>query len=172
MSTDAKTAPPPPYAASTPPAGLRVPCSTTNPFPSSDLVGKAPFQDLDGSLVYVASALLEGGKSVHPCKVTNGRCMISYGGGEHEHHGRYDILPITHEMEWVSASYGQIPKGRRAVEGGFEENGSHLFHAVMNIDGIQVPGKTGPHLHGANFPWGGGERVEEGGYSVLCWKQY
>lgn len=29
---------------------------------------------------------------------------------------------------------------------GFEENGSHLFHAVMNIDGIQVPGKTGPHL--------------------------
>ncbi|GAA5905623.1 DUF3421 domain-containing protein [Sporobolomyces salmoneus] len=169
MSMDSKTAPPP-YAPSTPAAGLRVPCSSTNAFPSSDLVGKAPFRDLDGGEVFVASALLEGGNSVHPCKVTNGRCMISFAGSEHLHQGRFDILPITPEMEWVPASYGQIPKGRRPVEGGFEENGSHLFHAVISIDGCSVPGKTGSHLHGANFPWNGGELVEEGGYSVLCWK--
>jgi len=24
--------------------------------------------------------------------------------------GRYDILPITNEMEWVSASYGQVSR--------------------------------------------------------------
>jgi hypothetical protein len=95
--------------------GLRVPCSSTNAFPSTDLTGKPPFRDLDGGDVFVASALVEGGKSVsflspsltvheisqgvpdtdgnvagrvqvHPCKVTNGRCMISYGGGEHLHH--------------------------------------------------------------------------------------
>ncbi|GAA5840348.1 hypothetical protein JCM5353_002790 [Sporobolomyces roseus] len=171
MSTSDTKGAPPPYVPSAPPAGLRVPCSTTNAFPSAHLTGKAPFKDLDGSSVFVASALVGGGKSVHPCKVANGRCMVSFGGGEHLHQGRYDILPITNEMEWVSASYGQIPKGRRAVEGGFEENGSHLYHALMKIDGIQVPGKTGAHLHGANFPWNGGERVEEGGYSILCWKQ-
>ncbi|GAA5997711.1 hypothetical protein JCM5350_008025 [Sporobolomyces pararoseus] len=170
MSTDTKEVPPPPYAATVPPAGLRVPCSSTTSLPSADLLRKAPFKDLDGGDVFVASALLEGGKSVHPCKVTNGRCMISYGGGEYLHNGRFDILPLTQEMEWVPASYGQIPKGRRPVEGGFEENGNHLFHAVMTIDGIQVPGKTGVHLSGANFPWNGGERVEEVGYSILCWK--
>ncbi|GAA5831607.1 hypothetical protein JCM3766R1_004950 [Sporobolomyces carnicolor] len=149
MSSDRKAEPsPPPYAPSCPPAGLRVPCASSNAFPAAHI----------------------GGKSVHPCKVTNGKCMISYGGGEFEHHGRFDVLPITPEMEWVQGSYGQIPKGRRPVEGGFEENGSHLFHAVMSINGIQVPGKTGTHLHGANFPWNGGEQVEEGGYSILCWR--
>ncbi|GAA5821793.1 hypothetical protein JCM10212_005331 [Sporobolomyces blumeae] len=167
--SDAKS--PPPYAPSNPPAGLRIPCSTSAPFPAQATTGQAPFKDLDGSPTYVASALVGDGKSVHPCKVVgNGRVMISFGGGEHLHQGRFDLLPITHEMEWVRASYGQIPKGRRPVEGGFEESGEHLFHAVMEINGIMVPGKTGQHLHGANFPWNGGEHVEEGGYSVLCWR--
>ena len=31
--------------------------------------------------------------------------------------GRYDILPITDDMEWVPAGYGELPKGRRPVEG-------------------------------------------------------
>lgn len=31
--------------------------------------------------------------------------------------GRYDILPITDNMEWVTAGYGEVPKGRRPVEG-------------------------------------------------------
>ncbi|GAA5921806.1 hypothetical protein JCM1841_005549, partial [Sporobolomyces salmonicolor] len=53
---------------------------------------------------------------------------------------------------------------------GFEESGHHLFHALFTIDGVQVPGKAGEHLNGANFPWGGGERQEEGGYLLLCWK--
>ncbi|GAA5917914.1 hypothetical protein JCM5296_002098 [Sporobolomyces johnsonii] len=164
---------PPAYAPSAPPAGLRVPCLSTAPFPGLDLTGPAPFRDLDGSPVYVASALM-GNSSVHPAKLVataqGPRCMVSYGGAEKLHEGRYDILPITEQMEWVPASYGQIPKGRRPVEGGFEESGHHLFHALFTIDGVQVPGKTGEHLNGANFPWGGGERQEEGGYLLLCWK--
>lgn len=119
-------------------------------------------------------------------------------------------MPITEAMEWVPTGYGQvrrasaglppdfsltslgqIPSDRRPVEGGFEEGGQHLFHAMMTIDGVQVPGKTGEHLvsrlslshvtfshelisftrqHGANFPWGGGEVVHEAGYSILCWR--
>ncbi|GAA5932883.1 hypothetical protein JCM1841_004625, partial [Sporobolomyces salmonicolor] len=111
---------PPPYAPAAPPAGLRVPCLSTAPFPGLDLTGPAPFRDLDGSPVYVASALI-GASSVHPAKLVataqGPRCMVSYGGAEKLHEGRYDILPITEQMEWVPASYGQVPKGRRAVEG-------------------------------------------------------
>lgn len=56
--------PPPPYSpapsTSAPPAGLRVPCSTSTPFPQ-DLAGPAPLRDLDGSPVWVASALFKDG---------------------------------------------------------------------------------------------------------------
>ncbi|GAA6035419.1 hypothetical protein JCM8097_000246 [Rhodosporidiobolus ruineniae] len=162
---------PPAYAPSTPPAGLRVPCSTQAAFPSTSTTGPAPFQDCDGAPVYVASALV-GTNAVHPCKYVAGRneCMISYGGAEKRHEGRFDVLPITPEMEWVEASYGQIPKGRRPVEGGFEEGGQHLFHAVTVLNGVNVPGKTGEHLHGANFPFGGGETIKAVDYRILCWR--
>ncbi|GAA6019737.1 hypothetical protein JCM10207_009247 [Rhodosporidiobolus poonsookiae] len=163
------TAPPPYASAQAPPAGLRVPTSTTSAFPPIQQTGPAPFADLDGSPVWVASALV-GSNSVHPCKVARGKCMISYGGAEKHHQGRYDILPITQDMEYVEASYGKLPKGRRPVEGGFEQGGQHLFHALTTINGVQVPGKTGEHLHGANFPWGGGETVKEVDYRVLCWR--
>ncbi|BGP58591.1 hypothetical protein JCM8202v2_006260 [Rhodotorula sphaerocarpa] len=108
--------------------------------------------------------------AVHPCKVARNQVMISFGGAEQPHHGRFDVLPITENMEWVPAGYGELPKGRRPVEGGFESNGGHLYHALATIEGVQVPGKTGSHLHGANFPWSGVEVVYECGYSVLCWK--
>ncbi|BGP20797.1 hypothetical protein JCM10213_008934 [Rhodosporidiobolus nylandii] len=160
---------PPAYAPSAPPAGLRIPCSTHSAPPSLDLSGPPAFTDKDGSPVWVASAIV-GTTAVHPCKVARGIPMYGYGGGERHHTGRYDILPITHEMEWVDASYGQIPKGRRPVEGGFEEDGKHLFHALATIDGVQVPGKAGEHLHGANFGYGNQEHQFEAGYKVLCWR--
>lgn len=60
---------PPSYSpAATPPAGLRIPASTTAAFPSHELTGPAPLRDLDGSAIFVASALV-GQSSVHPCKV-------------------------------------------------------------------------------------------------------
>lgn len=65
-------------------------------------------------------------------------------------------------MEWVLTSNGQVPSGRRPVEGGYERDGKvgirlqsinstdrrvqHLFHAAAIINGVRVPGKTGSHL--------------------------
>ena len=49
-------------------------------------------------------------------------------------------------MEFVRTSRGLIPQGRRPVEGGYEENGAKLYHAVAMVNGVRVPGKTGAHL--------------------------
>ncbi len=49
-------------------------------------------------------------------------------------------------MEFVRTSQGRVPAGRRPVEGGYEEDGTPLYHAVGVIDGVKVPGKTGAHL--------------------------
>jgi DM9 repeat len=98
------------------------------------------------------------------------------------------LLPINDQtMEWVLTSHGEIPSGQRPVEGGYEENGARLFHAIVCIDNVWVPGKTGEHLvrdhyceyflaltrlakqRGANFPYGG-ERVVHENYQILCWR--
>lgn len=83
---------------------------------------------------------------------------VPYGGGEHEHQGRYDLLPFAPDMmEWVRASKGHIPNGRRPVEGGYEENGAKLYHALAVVDGVCVPGKTGEHLvRSSLLDWIGG----------------
>lgn len=110
--------------------------------------------------------------SVHPCKVAphlTPVCRVPYGGEEHEHKGRYDILPVTNEMEWVPASRGQVPNGRQPVEGGYE-SGNKMYHAFATVQGIKTPGKTGGGLGGANIPFGGEEHVFTDGYSILCWR--
>jgi len=63
------------------------------------------------------------------------------------HNGRYDLLPfLPSAMEWVTASGGRVPIGRRPIEGGYEENGSQLYHAAVRIGHVIVPGKAGAHL--------------------------
>ena len=117
-------------------------------FPGPQATGPPPARDLDGSPVFIGSALME--RSVHPCKIApalNPPCHVPYGGGEYEHTGRYDLLPVDpNTMEWVEASQGRIPNGRRPVEGGYEEHGGKLYHALGEVSGVQVPGKTGEHL--------------------------
>lgn len=49
-------------------------------------------------------------------------------------------------MEFVPTSHGRVPSGRRPVEGGYEENGTKLYHGIANFNGIRIPGKTGEHL--------------------------
>ena len=74
---------------------------------------------------------------------------MAYGGREVEHNGRYDLLPFDpNTMEWVPTSHGQVPPGRRPVEGGYEEDGAKLYHAIAVVHGVRVPGKAGPHLVG------------------------
>ena len=142
---------PPPYAPSQPappPSGFRLPLTTAAAFPDPQTVGQPPCYDLDGSPVYIGSALFSN--SVHPCKIgrhLQPHASVPYGGKEQGHHGRYDLLPYKpDQMEFVLTSYGRIPPGRRPVEGGYEDHGAKLYHAVAWVNGIRIPGKTAEHL--------------------------
>ena len=131
-----------------PPSGHRVPLSPNDHFPPPDRLGRPPATDSGGSIpVYIGSAIFPD--SVHPCRIVpslNTPCRVLYGGGEVEHHGRYDLLPVTQDMEWVPAKHGELPPGRRPVEGGYESNGNKLYHALGSVKGVYVPGKAGQHL--------------------------
>lgn len=76
--------PPPQYESSVPPAGVRVPCTTEAALPQEQEFGSPACVDLDGSPVWIGSALVDGGRAVHPCKVVkrgkNVEVMVSYGG--------------------------------------------------------------------------------------------
>ncbi|KAH9849703.1 hypothetical protein C2E23DRAFT_736520 [Lenzites betulinus] len=152
-----------------PPSGFRVPLTDAAPFPTAQ-AGPPASVDADGRTpVYLGSALL--GNAVHPCKIVPSLqppARVAYGTRELEHRGRFDLLPFDPSaMEWVPAANGQIPPGRRPVEGGYEESGGKLFHALANVNGVRVPGKTGVHLHGANVAFGGREVVVKQDYSIL-----
>jgi hypothetical protein len=55
--------------------------------------------------------------------------------------------PLQSQRDGVGARqrWG-IPYGRQPIEGGYEEDGSKLYHAAARIGNVVVPGKTGPHL--------------------------
>ncbi|KAF9223429.1 hypothetical protein BS17DRAFT_140195 [Gyrodon lividus] len=153
MSEDKKEQdPPPPYQpprAPPPPSGYRIPLNVSSTFPNSHYTKTPPCYDLDEtSPIFLGSAIFHN--SVHPCKIAphlSPVCRVPYGGSELEHQGRYDLLPFDPEtMEWVPTSLGRIPNQRRPVQGGYEENGAKLYHAMANVRGVRVPGKTGEHL--------------------------
>ena len=177
---------------STPPSGYRIPLDPNAQFPSPDLLGRPPTTDFDASTgpIFIGSAIFPD--SVHPCKIMpslHPACRVSNGGTELEHHGRYDLLPITQDMEWVPSGGGQLPPGRRPVEGGYEVNGGKLYHALGLIQGVHIPGKTGEHIvsriqllrlgeaekliivetsqRGASIPFGGHEHILQENYSIL-----
>ncbi|KAK5987890.1 hypothetical protein PT974_12025 [Cladobotryum mycophilum] len=77
-------------------------------------------------------------------------CRVPYGGEEVYHQGDYEVLPYLPElMEFVEAKNGQVPVGRRGVIGGHEDEGKLLYHAIADIKGVWVPGKTGEHISSA-----------------------
>ena len=144
--------PPPSYPDSKaiPPSGYRVALDASSEFPPPYRAGEPPCFDADEkSPVYLGSAIMTD-HSVHPCKIApelHPVCRVPYGGVELAHYGRYDLLPFDPEtMEWVTTSRGRIPYGREPVQGGMEDNGSSLYHAIGVVDGVRVPGKTGVHL--------------------------
>ncbi|KAF8656801.1 hypothetical protein AX16_002353 [Volvariella volvacea WC 439] len=157
-----------------PPSGFRIPLSGSNAqIPPPQELGPPPCYEPDGTTpVYIGSALLDN--SVHPCKIAfhfSPPARVPYGTTELEHHGRYDLLPfVPQEMEFVMTGWGRIPEGRRPVEGGYEETGEKLYHAVAYISGVRVPGKTGEHLGGCNIGFAGSEHVIQENYEILCWK--
>lgn len=163
---------PPPYQAP-PPSGFRVPLTTEQARVPLEAFGRPVAFDADGqSPIFVGSSIFPN--SVHPCKIAphlSPPCRVPYGGEEHEHRGRYDVLPFDQAvMEWVPTAHGQIPHGRRPVEGGYEEGGGKLYHALAIVHGVRVPGKTAEHLHGCNVAFGGSEHIIRENYEILCWK--
>jgi len=158
-------APPPPI----PSSGYRIPLSKSSTFPSEIQTGRPPFVDADGSPLFIGSAIFAG--SVHPCKITQTGCMVPYGGQEHHHQDRFDLLPFDpNTMEFVRTSHGHIPAGRRPVEGGYEDNGNKLYHGIAVVNGVKTPGKTAPHLGGCNVSFAGGEHIIHDNYDILCWR--
>jgi len=155
-----------------PPSGYRVPLITTSQFPDAVVAGQPPCYDGDGvTPIFIGSALF--GNSVHPCKIgphLQPFVSVAYGGVEYAHHGRFDLLPfVPQTMEWVRSSFGQIPPGRRPIEGGYEEDGAKLYHGLALVNGVRVPGKTGEHLGACNVSFGGAE-VAVTDHEILCWR--
>lgn len=165
--------PPPAYAdVPEPPSGYRLALDVSSPFPASSKTMEPPCVDIDGSPVYVGSAICDN--CVHPCKIAPQlipACRVPYGGVELEHRGRYDLLPFDPQtMVWVTTSRGRIPYGANPIKGGYEESGAELYHAIGVVDGVRVPGKTGPHLGGCTVPFNGVEHLITKNYEILCWK--
>ena len=137
-----------PPARDVPPSGYRISLGPNVQFPALDQLGVPPAFDLDGSTpIFIGSAIFPN--SVHPCRIIpslNPPCRVLSGGGELEHHGRYDLLPITQDMEWVPTKHGEMPPGRRPVEAGYESSGEKLYHALGLVESVYVPGKAGQHL--------------------------
>ncbi|CUA71896.1 hypothetical protein RSOLAG22IIIB_09897 [Rhizoctonia solani] len=150
-------------------SGQRIPCTTTDTFPAQAAGPAPPFVDSTGQPVYVGSALING-TNVQPCRITPAGCFIASDGVEAPHAGRYDLLPLTDAMEWVPASGGAPPSGKRVVEGGIE-NGSSLYHACARVNSVMLPGKAGSALGGAQIPAGGAAHFFSQDYFVLCWKE-
>ena len=114
--------------------------------------GIAPVCDLDGSPVFLGLAEFRDG--LHPCKIRvepQGRPVpfVSYGGKEYEHRGTTFLLPFDPAtMLSVRASHGQLPRGSRPVEGGYERiDAQKLYHALAVVNGVSVPGKAGENGH-------------------------
>ncbi|MBX3708257.1 MAG: DUF3421 domain-containing protein [Gammaproteobacteria bacterium] len=98
--------------------------------------------------LFVCRAYHHGG--LHPGKLFNGRCNISWGGSEISM-SRYEVLVSRSPLHWIPASYGRIPPG--AIQGGYEQ--TSLFICQANYHGGTHAGKiVGQNC---NFGWGGNE---------------
>jgi len=166
-----------PATGGTPPQGFRIAIDAGAPFPdpatSTATIGQPPFVGAAGEPIYLGSAVIGEGTEVQPCKIVPslGRpCRILVAGAEVEHAGKFDLLPLTSDMEWVTITSGPLPVGRRFVDGGFEKDGKRLYHAAATVEGISLPGKTGEHLGAAHIAHGGKEHIVQANYGVLCWR--
>jgi hypothetical protein len=166
-----------------PASGYRLRLRSSDAFPYA-LAGEAPFRDLGGEPVYIGSALImhensSSTRAIIPCKLTpriTPDHHVSWGGRE-TWGTQFELLPFdSQRMEWIEASSGQVPKGRSPIRGGYDADGTPLFHAYgtvqcsWNLQRIQCPGKTGKASRGASLPFAGGEHIVEHDYHILVWK--
>ncbi|KAE9384843.1 hypothetical protein BT96DRAFT_841615, partial [Gymnopus androsaceus JB14] len=106
---------------------------------------------------------------LQPCKIApalDPKCMVPYGGRELPRRSRYELLRFnSNMMELVRTSQGQIPSGRRPIEGSYEEDGTKLYHGMAIVNGN--PWKTSCHLGGCNVPFVGEEHDVREDYEIL-----
>lgn len=110
-----------------------------------------------GRILYVCQAFNKG--SMHPGKIVDGRCNITYAGQEIQK-TNFNIL-VGRNVHWESVYGGRIP--RNAVVGG-SEPGRVLYICQANFGGGVHPGKV---VSGnCNIGYGGNE-VTNTKYRVL-----
>jgi len=129
---------------------------TGAPIPSDAVVGGG--QPVPPATLFVCRASYRGG--MHPGKLFNGRCHISWGGSEVVM-SHYEVLVSRGHLRWLPGSYGSIPSG--AIEGGYQHD-RPLFICQADYNGGTHIGKiVGQNC---NFGWGGRE-VLSPYYNVL-----
>ncbi|PBK98341.1 hypothetical protein ARMGADRAFT_1130358 [Armillaria gallica] len=154
-------------------SGFRIPLGSPSPsFPTEDLTGLPPCHDTNGDPIYIGSAIF--GKSIHPCKIEPHLavpCSVPFSGRNIAHMGHYDLLPFNpNTMEFVLMSQGCFPAGRKLVKGGYDQDGTPLYHGVAMLNGIRIPGSISHRWPGCNITWGNTPHLVHSDYEILCWK--
>ncbi len=108
--------------------------------------------------LFICRGEYEGG--MHPGKLVAGYCHIGWD-GEEILLPDYQVLTSHVALQWIPASYGQIPMN--AIAGGYEEDGA-LYICRAHYRGGYHPGKVVGQ--NCNFSWGGREIVTSH-YQVL-----
>ncbi|KAE9404942.1 hypothetical protein BT96DRAFT_877056 [Gymnopus androsaceus JB14] len=120
---------------------------------------------------FYGSAILEN--SLQPCKIApalDPKCMVPYGGRELPRRSRYELLRFnSNMMELVRTSQGQIPSGRRPIEGSYEEDGTKLYHGMAIVNGIKSLERL--LVICCNVPFAGEEHGVREDYETLCWRE-
>lgn len=126
-------------------------------FPSAHVALQPASIDLDGTPLYFGRAHLPNG-SICPCKIranpghSGVACLVPFAGREKQHTGPFELLPFDHErMELVKVTGADVEFGNggrwlKPVAGGKESDGTPLWHAIADMNGVKTPGKAARHL--------------------------
>jgi len=133
-----------------------IPMNSGEPMPVNAVVGG--YQSHPRSTFYVCRADFNGG--IHPGKLYNGNCNISWGGREVVMNN-FEILVSDKRVSWVGSSYGNIP--HHALAGGSENNQTLYICQASYQNGTHTGKIIGRNC---NFGWGGRE-ISVPNYNVL-----
>ncbi|KAF8757757.1 universal ribosomal protein uL5 family [Rhizoctonia solani] len=147
--------------------GTRVRVDVGTTFPDEAVVGVAPFRDTEGRPLYVGTAVLDD--SAIPCQIDPQTLQFKRPMTRKSRQAQpaRRVSCGSSSMQWISASFGEIPYGKHPVHGGHENTSPHLYHAIARIGNTFIPGKTSPDLGGALVTYGGEEYFFDSDYYVF-----